>query len=70
MTDFYFANQVFVASVKDFEPYLSSSSSPSSVSKDDDLIASKAFRQVLAAYLDELKENDVELSDYLSERLA
>jgi hypothetical protein len=70
MTDYYFANQVFVTSVKDFEPYLSSSTASSAISKDDDLISSPAFRKVFAAYLDELSESDVELSDYLSERLA
>jgi hypothetical protein len=69
MTDFYFANQVFVTSVKDFEPYLSSAPMAGGVSKDDDLISSDAFRRVFSSYLQSLEEDDVELSDYLNSHL-
>jgi hypothetical protein len=64
MTDFYFANQVFVTSVKGFDPYLSLPSGTSNVQKDDDVIASEAFRKVFGAFYQDLDTEDSELHDF------
>jgi len=64
MTDFYFANQVFVTSVKDFDPYLSLPTGSSNVQKDDDVIASPAFHQVFSSFYEDLETSDSELHDF------
>src|SRR5574344_822877 len=69
MSDFYFANHVFVTSVKDFEPYLTTSTGAGKISKDDDLISSKAFHEVFASFLKELSDTDPVLSDYFETSL-
>jgi hypothetical protein len=69
MSDFYFANHVFVTSVKDFEPYLTTSTGAGNISKDDDLISSKAFHEVFASFLKELSDTDPVLSDYFETSL-
>lgn len=69
MSDYYFANHVFVTSVKDFEPYLTTATGASNISKDDDLLSSKAFHEVFAAFLTDLAENDPVLADYFQSGL-
>jgi hypothetical protein len=70
MSDYYFANQVFVTSVQAFEPYLASSVTPSGIAKDDDLISSPAFASVFSSFFDELEINDTELYEYFTARLS
>ena len=70
MSDYYFANHVFVVSVKDFEPYLASPNGGSNISKDDDLISSKVFSEIFNAFLKELNEDDPVLADYFQSTLT
>jgi hypothetical protein len=50
MNDYYFSNNVFVTSVKDFEPYLSSSFNEGAIHTDEDLLSSPAFKDVFASF--------------------
>jgi hypothetical protein len=69
MNSYYFSNNVFVTSVADFEPYLSSSSGQAGISSDFDLIASPAFADVFSSFWTSLKESDKELTSFFSDRL-
>lgn len=70
MSDYYFANHVFVTSVKNFDPYLAPSFLRSAISSDADILSSPAYKDVFAAFFQELEENDKELYSYFKNKLV
>jgi len=70
MKDFYFGNHVFITSVKDFEPYLSSSFTQGAIHTDEDLLHSAAFRTIFAAFLKDLEITDKDTYSYFASELA
>lgn len=68
MPDYYFSNQVFVTSVKDFEPFLTPLSK-GSIASDADLLSSKPFADIFAHFLKDLSETDHELYAYFAASL-
>ncbi|OPZ37002.1 MAG: hypothetical protein BWY98_00266 [Tenericutes bacterium ADurb.BinA155] len=70
MSDCYFANHVFVTSVKNFDPYLAPSFLRSAIASDADILSSPAYKDVFAAFFQELEENDKELYSYFKNKLV
>lgn len=70
MSDYYFANHVFVTSVKNFDPYLAPSFLRSAIASDADILSSPAYKDVFAAFFQELEENDKELYSYFKNKLV
>lgn len=64
--DFYFHNGVFVTSVKDFEPYLSSSFAEGAIRTDLDLLRSPAFKEIFDAFLREFRLSDKDTYSYFA----
>jgi hypothetical protein len=69
MKNYFFANRVFATSVEQFEPYLSSVAKPGQVATDEGVLSSEAFYDVFKAFLDDLKEDDPELSAFFRKSL-
>jgi len=70
MNDYYFSNNVFVTSVKDFEPYLSSSFNEGAIHTDEDLLSSPAFKDVFGSFFKGLKDTDKDTYTYFASQLA
>jgi len=70
MKDFYFDNQVFITSVKDFEPYLSSSFTQGAIRTDEDLLRSPAFQVIFDAFLKDFEKTDKDTYSYFASELT
>lgn len=69
MSQFYFEDNVYVASLKNVEGYLGEKKDGSSINSDESLILSSSYKKVLSVFLSSLKEKNQELLSFFWARL-